>query len=388
MKNEKLIYFFTLMMVLPSLLYPWGIPQRITWTTNPSVYPRIFIDSNDDIHLVWVEYHSGAGEIYYKRTSNNGSAWMPPNRLTWTPGNSREPFFTRAIDQSLHVVWVDDSSGNDEIYYKNSTDMGITWSAVQRITWNNGDSRTPAITADLAFGIHIIWSDNNPGNEDIFYKRSTDSGTSWFLPKRLTWNPGPSQYPIIMAVLNDIHVAWSNYLSGNWEICYKRSHDVGATWASIKRLTYNTGNSWKPCMTQTENKYIHIVWYDGTPGNDEIYFKRSNDNGSTWDPVKRLTWNFGYSRHPKINFNNGGALLLVWFDSSFGNEEILHKESNDKGTTWTGISRLTWNSGLSSQPDIDSDSYSGKYVVWQDLGPSNWEIFIKSHHYLIPANRK
>jgi len=387
MKGWELILFFILILILPTFLYPWGFTQRLTWTNNPSAYPHIFIDSNDDIHIVWVEYFSGSGEIFYKRTSDNGSTWMPPNRLTWNSGNSREPFFIKRLGQ-FNLVWVDDSTGNDEIYYKNSTDGGLTWSTTQRITWNNGDSRTPTITADFAFGVHIIWSDNTPGNEEIFYKRSTDSGATWLPPLRLTWNTGSSQYPFIMAVLNELHVVWSDFLSGNWDVCYKQSLNTGGTWSSLKRLTYNPGNSWKPCMTVTDNKYIHIVWYDGSPGNDEIYFKRSNDNGKTWDPIQRLTWNFGYSRHPKINCDAAGNLLLVWFDSSFGNEEILHNESIDNGANWIGISRLTWNSSLSSQPDIASDSYYGKYVVWQDNGPSNWEIFLKSHHYLIPANRK
>lgn len=45
---------------------------------------------------------------------------------------------------------------------------------------------------------------------------------------------------------------------------------------------------------------IHVVWSDDTPGNSEIYFKTSADNGATWSANKRLTNNTGASQYPSI----------------------------------------------------------------------------------------
>ena len=141
-------------------------------------------------------------------------------------------------------------------------------------------------------------------------------------------------------------------------------------------------------MIITGIQKLHVVWYDGTPGNDEIYYKRSDDAGKTWGGPVRLTWNMGYSRHPKLSCDIDGNLDLVWFDSTFGNEEIFYKTGNNEGTSWTSPVRLTWNFGLSSWPEVDTDSNYVTYVVWQDSTPPNWEIFLKGEIILVPVITK
>ena len=113
--------------------------------------------------------------------------WSAVRRITWTSGGSYYPAL--AIDASgyLHVVWHDDTPGNYQIYYKRSTDGGTTWSANQRLTWTSNDSITPDIAVDPPGRVHVVWHDYTPGNAEIYYKRSTDGGASWLPSQRLTW---------------------------------------------------------------------------------------------------------------------------------------------------------------------------------------------------------
>jgi hypothetical protein len=60
---------------------------------------------------------------------------------------------------------------------------------------------------------------------------------------------------------------------GNYEIFYKRSTNQGGTWKT-KRLTYNSGDSYDPGVAVYTYNNIHIVWEDDTPGNDEIYYRK------------------------------------------------------------------------------------------------------------------
>ena len=143
----------------------------------------------------------------------------------------------------------------------------------KRLTWNSGYSTNPAIISDSYNHIHVVWQDNSPGNDEIFYKKSTDSGANW-TQKRLTWNSGYSCSSAIASDSNShIHVVWEDSSPGNGEIFYKQSTDGGASWPQT-RLTWNSGNSSRPSITVDSNNYIHVVWCDMTPGNGEIFYKK------------------------------------------------------------------------------------------------------------------
>ena len=46
---------------------------------------------------------------------------------------------------TIHVVWHDDRDGNTEIYYKRSTDNGTTWGADTRLTTDISWSERPSV---------------------------------------------------------------------------------------------------------------------------------------------------------------------------------------------------------------------------------------------------
>lgn len=198
--------------------------------------------------------------------------WEPIKRLTWTAGGSYYPAIATDSSDNIHVVWFDETPGNDEIYYKKSTDGGTTWST-RRLTWNSGVSVNPDIALDSNGDIHVVWQDFSPGNAEIFYQKSTDGGTSWS-SKRLTWNSSSSEFPdISVDSLGDIHVVWQDDSPGNGEVFYKKSADDGVSWMT-KRLTLtNTqGNSTYPALTSDSSSRIHVVWRDDVYSNWEIYY--------------------------------------------------------------------------------------------------------------------
>jgi hypothetical protein len=98
--------------------------------------------------------------------------WSAARRLTWTAGDSRFPAIAMDSSDTIHVVWEDDTPGNWEIYYKKSTDNGTSWSAARRLTWTLGDSHRPAMAIDSSDIIHVFWDDDTPGGMEIYYKGS------------------------------------------------------------------------------------------------------------------------------------------------------------------------------------------------------------------------
>jgi hypothetical protein len=306
--------------------------------------------------------------------------WTPVKRLTWNSGESRAPVIAVDTWGNLHLVWEDDSPAPDapEIYYKKSADGGTSWTAGKRLTWNSGDSTRPAMAVDSWGNVHVVWQDDTPGNYEIYYKNSQDGGASWTASQRITWTSGTSQAPTIAVDSgNNLHLLWYDYTPGNYEIFYKKSTNGGATWSPSQRLTWNSGWSGLPDVVVDSSGRVHVVWYDETPGNTELFYKQSPDGGDTWLSTQRLTWTSGFSQAPAVAVNPSGDLHLLWWDNTPGNAEIFYKKSLDSGSTWSIGQRLTWTSGDSQAPALTIDSSGGLDAVWWDNTPGNAEIFFR-----------
>jgi len=95
-----------------------------------------------------------------------------------------------------------------------------------------------------------------------------------------------------------------------------------ADWTPAKRITWTSGMSINSDMAIDSTNTIHVVWEDDTPGNREIYCRRSTDGGTTWIAAKRLTWTSGESIGAAIAVDSDNHIHVVWYDDTPGNHEI------------------------------------------------------------------
>jgi hypothetical protein len=302
--------------------------------------------------------------------------WNASKRLTWTAGSSYYPAVATDTNNHIHVVWEDYTPGHGEVYYKRSTNGGTSWT-MRRLTWTSGEAWAPAIAADSNNHIHVVWHDITPGNIEIYYKRSANGGVTWGAAKRLTWNSGASTYATVVADTNNrIHVVWHDKTPGNSEVYYKRSTNNGVSWGGSKRFTWNSGFSEVPIIASDSNNNIQVVWYDDSPGNFEIFYKRSTNGGAAWGGNKRLTWNSGGSFSPAIATDSNNHIHVVWSDDTPSRPEIFYKKSTNGGASWS-TKRISWTSGYSYTPMIAVDPSNRIHVVWEDWSHGFPEIYYK-----------
>lgn len=76
------------------------------------------------------------------------------------------------------------------------------------------------------------------------YSQSLDTTST-----NLSNNSGNSTDPQIALYQNDVYVIWSDDSGGNGDIYFKRSTDNGTTFGSIENLSNNLGNSTSPLIT-------------------------------------------------------------------------------------------------------------------------------------------
>ena len=301
----------------------------------------------------------------------SAQTWEAQKRLTWTSGTSAIPDIAVDSSDNIHVVWTDETPGNSEIFYKKSTDGGSSW-YTKRMTWTSDVSSGPEIATDSSDNIHMIWWDNTPGNSELFYKKSTNGGSNWS-KKRLTWTPGSSAFPAIATdTNNNIHIVWFDDTPDNREIFYKKSTDGGSSWYT-KRLTWNSSFSSSPAIATDSSNNIHIVWWDLATGDYQVYYKKSTNGGTNWS-TKRLTWSSGDSLVPVIAVDSSNNIHVNYQDNTPGNFEIFYKKSMDGGSSWS-TKRLTWNSGNSYPSAVSTDSSNNIHIAYYDETPGNLEVY-------------
>ena len=356
----------------------WGADVRLTNDTAASVltFSRAMgIASNgDSIHVVWHDERDGNFEIYYKRSIDGGLSWGTDTRLTNVDSISSNPAISIS-GSIIHIVWNDKRDGNGEIYYKRSADGGASWGGDIRLTNATATSYCPSIAVSGS-NVHISWTDLRNGNYEIYYKFSTDGGISWGNETRITNYAAMSYNTSISVSGSNVHIIWEDKRNGNGEIYHKRSTDGGLNWGTDTRLTNNSSHSNLP-TSAVSGSNLYVVWDDYRNGNWEIYFKHSTDGGLTWGADKRLTNSYGSSVWPKVAVS-GSIVHIAWQDNRNGNDEIFYMYSMDGGLSWSSDTLLVNNSATMSEKPSITLSGSAVHLIWQDKrdGP-NGEIYYK-----------
>lgn len=381
---KKLLFFVTALVAANLTQAQWEPDVRLTndpavsWVPVSNSLP--IVTNGDTVHVVWQEFRDGDAEIYYKRSVDGGVSWNADTRLTYD-GYSYDAGMALS-GSDIHVVWSDDRDGstNVEIYYKRSEDGGSIWGADTRLTFADSWSDSPSIAIEDSI-IHLVWYDWRDATGDwdyeIYYKRSTDGGLTWGPDTRLTDNPSYSGFPCVAVSGQVVHVVWEDDrdVTMTGSIYYKRSADGGATWGPDTRLSELPSDGWDPVVAVSGSN-VHVVWMDERGGEArEIYYNRSTDGGLTWSEDTRLTNAVASSEYPTIAVS-GDMVHVVWGDNRDMNYEVYYKLSEDAGMTWEEDVRLTDAFGESNYPFV-ATSDSTVHVIWNESRDGNEEIYYK-----------
>ncbi|MDX2173653.1 MAG: T9SS type A sorting domain-containing protein [Bacteroidota bacterium] len=246
---------------------------------------------NNEIHVTWTQFDnygstspSDSSIILYSKTSDGGTTWSAPKRISHYAGDCIDSDNTvegavPAVGPlgELYVAW----AGPKGLVFQKSLDGGATWLATETIInsfpggWDyaiNGLQRCnglPFTYCDLSNGpnkgtIYINWSDQSSGanDGDIWLIKSTDGGNTWSSPKRVNDDaPGKQQFMSAMAidqVTGYVYILFydrRNFSSGtNTDVYMAVSQDAGTTFVNYKV----NANTFTPSASYFFGDYIGI----------------------------------------------------------------------------------------------------------------------------------
>jgi Neuraminidase (sialidase) len=311
--------------------------------------PRICCEG-PRLYVVWTDGRNGSNDIYFRRSVDEGATWEPEVRLDTDVAGAAHSYAPRIVCQGarVHVVWQDLRNGSADVYYRGSSDYGVTWTPAEiRLDTDAAGSATSEAYDLAADGtlVCVAWSDTRNGSTDIYFRRSTDGGATWSvsdvrLDTGTAAGASESGAPRIHVSGLRVLCTWEDRRNPRHDIFTKRSTDGGNTWPDpeVQMDTDGLGTAFSrfPKVVASGNN-IAVLWQDDRSLMLDAYMRRSTDGGATWLPSdQRLDSDVAGaagSDYPQ-GWWEGDLLVVLWADSRNLYYKPYARRSPDNGATW------------------------------------------------------
>lgn len=259
--------------------------MRITNAPHNSLYASIAMDSWDNIHVVWSEEINVMSvlqeEIYYTKLDNNGNTLVDDMALTGNDGEeSLFPDIAVDSNDEVHIVWLDDrnetgSTKCQDVYYTKLNNVGQTIVDDSKL-FVRADHFRPNIVIDSSDMIHMTcgsipgWKGNV--YKQLYYMKLDVNGNPVVDELRLTNDEGNASHPALhLDSEENVHIVLEDERHNNSEIYYIILDNQGNTLEDELRLTINTSRSMLPVIEMHDNDRVQVVWADGRDYTDTDY---------------------------------------------------------------------------------------------------------------------
>lgn len=344
--------------------------------------PDVAVDTLNNVHVVWGDYD--IGKIMW--TMFDGSSWTTPVSIS-----DDVPYFCVApeldvstVTNYVHCVW--HNLGAADIWH--SYYNGSVWSVPENITNDANDDAWADVAVDLLGRIHLVWMDYGNGSMDsieIFYSRF--DSISWTPPVNASRTVGGSVNPrIAIDNNNNPRVVWEERENG-YSVYY--TYFDGIEW--VNPVLVDVDYSSKPNISVGGLDFPHIVWRH----EDDIHYGVYDDT-TLIDSITNISNTSGASAMPSIEIDST-TLHVIWYDETSGNGEIYYskgqvsgingpseKENENFSFPFVVISQLRVSFSLieTCSPIIKIYDITGRKVKAVSLGKVNRG----PHQYKIPLN--
>lgn len=351
--------------------------NNLTQNDDDSVYPQIS-SSSDNIYIVWQESVGSYGttnyDIFFKKSNDNGNSFGSSINLSDNEGFSEHPQIA-SVGINIYVVWVDESSGEREIMFSKSSDSGKTFSDSIVISQ---DSISPYNVELAAEGqnVYIVW--NSFGIEMrniILLSKSNDAGKTFGELTEIGVGDLET-YPKIAASADEYYVSWDTKDSKGTEISLIKGHKDSNNIHNVTQLgkLNNEGIDGGESQVTADGDQVIVSWTSLVPIDKKyVYISNSMNNGNDFgDNIPISSTNSSNVENILINNNT----YIVWQDIIDGNEEIFYTKSNANGTSIDKPINVSNSIGISECPSI-TVSTSGIHMIWEDDTTGNHEVLYK-----------
>jgi hypothetical protein len=139
----------------------------------------VAVDRSSVVHVVW---YGMSGSSFYQQVfhrSRGTSGWSDISSVGGIRAYQQQ-FPSIACDAAgrCHAVWRSQAGGTNYQLAYAQRDTNGTWSSPMILTaLDSGDVSYPSVTCDADSGIHVVWYDNSSGSQDVYYLHGVAPGS-------------------------------------------------------------------------------------------------------------------------------------------------------------------------------------------------------------------
>ena len=379
----------SLFAAVPSIRAYWVLDGVALCTaTGTQQNPTITSASEGSAIVAWSDDRSGNADIYAQRVDALGVIqWASDGVVLCTAAGSQvSPVSISDGDDGTIVTWVDNRSGNYDVYAQRVNGSGtVQWTAdAAALCTATGGQLFPAISSDGFGGAIVAWCDSRGGTNDIYARRVSASGEVLWTADgvALCTANGSQQYPAIaFDGAGGAIITWYDDRSGTNDIYAQRVSASGEVLWTADGVAVCTASGAQQSPTIVSDGFggATITWHDGRSGTNDIYAQRVNASGVAQWPVDgvALSAATGTQLYPKIISDGAGGAIVTWYDNRSGAYDVYAQRVDASGAVlWTadGVALCTA-AGPQQSPAIITDGAGGALVAWQDRRSGGYDVY-------------
>jgi len=355
--------------------------------------------------------------------------WQHEERVTDSPGTVEQPRVA-VNHQGLQAVWVDDRSGQRQIYYKQRFAGSGLWGEEQQLSTGGVEARAPSLAAE-GEAVHVVWQEYVADNWAIYHRQKGSDG-QWSEASlvaeslaegsnrcQMMWEPEialcQGQVLVAVPVSADRLRVFRRSGDGSWE---------PMTLIDAPDSPYGIGTFCKVLPQEAaftaSGSFCYLFWQQVNPNNTRdwvLRYARSESCGTGWGPKTPLVYGAAHdvdiaasgtalyaawiqpphalvrqrSIHRGADWDTAttvcasgcwhprlaaapGMVALAWEDYRDGMPAIYLSRSGDDGSRWQE-QRVSLGAGYCLDPDVATDGQTA-YVVWRDGRDGDWELYL------------
>lgn len=296
------------------------------------------------------------------------------------------------------------------------------WSLPVNVSDSATESGPPAMAADPAGGVHMLWTEEDQGGANAILYSYLINGI-WSVPNDILINEALTSFDLPGLVCDSQGYLHTAYKAAGitYSSAYAPLAGSASQWKAAVVLAPSMNHLTKPHLIVGSDDSLHLVYAIQIGSYSGIYYLQSTDSGKNWSTTLPVYENYNQIRmvdQPGITIDPNGKLHVVWTEYNYpetfpplgirysssvdgkfweppvsladgpymdpaiialGDQEIhvvwsgtdidrykFHRYSKDSGESWLGIWRNEESGGLTGLPGLAIDSQGVLY--WFHIG--------------------
>jgi hypothetical protein len=327
----------------------WSTPQGIFLGHN-AFHLDLTVDNRDALHAVWAARGGTGADIFYARR-DPGGAWSSPVNITDSAGESYFPLVRFDQVGRVHVVYREDW----RLTYTCRASNGV-WSLPLQLSNSPAYDISLAVAADGA--VHVLWRDEGAR---VFYAQRGADG-AWRATQELS-TTGAEAGRLAQDSSDTVYVVWSTGLA--IEVTQRGLDGVWSAAQEVYRREPDglTGVG-QPQLAVAENGVLHVVFttISAYPDRTDIWYAQRRSDGA-WSESQTIAATPGFSGDPLLELDNNGVAHVLWRDGTPGNDEVYYARLRP-GDAWEGPVNVSASAGSSTAAQWDVTQDGQIDAVW------------------------